>query len=69
MWTTLAAGLAAATLLAGCSSETSGAPQAGGQPPSDSGLPHSGAPKVENPIDTKAFEADPCSMITSQQLL
>lgn len=68
MLTTVLAGVAAASLLAGCSDETSGAP--GPQPTQGqaSGLPHSGAPKVDNPIDTAKFEADPCSVITTQQL-
>ncbi|MGH3515936.1 MAG: DUF3558 domain-containing protein, partial [Haloechinothrix sp.] len=61
-------GLAAVSFLAGCSSETGGELGSSGEPPADSGLPHSGAPKVENPIDTAAFEADPCSAITEQQL-
>lgn len=70
MLTTVLAGLAAASLLAGCSDETSGAPGREPRPTQGqtSGLPHSGAPKVDNPIDTAKFEADPCSVITKQQL-
>lgn len=70
MFTTVLAGLAAASLLAACSDETTGAPGTEPQPTQGqtSGLPHSGAPKVDNPIDTAKFEADPCSVITKQQL-
>ncbi|MGH3517000.1 MAG: DUF3558 domain-containing protein [Haloechinothrix sp.] len=70
--TALLAVLASAALLAGCSDEpTQGSPSpTGAQPPQqpDSALPHSGAPKVEDPIDTSGFEAEPCGVITEGQL-
>ncbi|MGH3520273.1 MAG: DUF3558 domain-containing protein [Haloechinothrix sp.] len=73
--TALLAGLASAALIVGCSDDsTNGTPQpAGGQPPQtaqqpDSALPHSGAPKVTDPIETAAFEADPCGVVTEVQL-
>lgn len=69
---------AAILAVAGCSDEEPGVPDTGGDtpvvPPStgaptNGGLPHSGAPKVENPIaDTSSWEADPCSVISADQL-
>ncbi|MGH3515932.1 MAG: DUF3558 domain-containing protein [Haloechinothrix sp.] len=67
-WATLVAGLVAGSLVAGCSGGTAGEPVATTSPTASSGLPHSGAPKVENPIDTAGFEASPCTMLTDQQL-
>ncbi len=62
-------------MLTGCSSSEAGAPE-----PTDSAdttsatsdgasgdLPHSGAPAVQQPIDTKPWESDPCSVITASQ--
>lgn len=64
---TIVAGTAACVLLAGCSSGsgTTGTPTTATSPTSasDSG----GAPKVQNPLDLKAFEADPCSAVTPAQ--
>lgn len=72
---------AAFALLTGLSACSDDEPEAGGQTPTlptqalptsnapAPGLPHSGAPKVETPIaDTSAWEADPCTMITDEQL-
>ncbi len=62
---------AAVALLAGCAEESGGAPGRTSAPssePAANALPHSGAPKVENPIDTAAFEAEPCSVATPRQL-
>ncbi|SFR29261.1 Protein of unknown function [Lentzea waywayandensis] len=60
-------GTAALALLAGCgeSGGTTGTPTTATQSSStgDSG----GAPKIENPLDVKAFEAAPCSMVTPAQ--
>lgn len=76
----LVGGFAAALTLAGCSDEEPGVPDQSGNPPmvppssTASGapvetLPHSGAPKVENPIaDTSQWEGDPCNLLTAQQL-
>ncbi|MDX8149727.1 DUF3558 domain-containing protein [Lentzea sp. BCCO 10_0061] len=65
---TLVAGIAALALLAGCgdSGGTTGTPTTATQSSStsDSG----GAPKIENPLDVKAFEADPCSTVTPAQV-
>lgn len=64
--------IAALGLVASCSDATSDTPDPSGKPPASSaaagGLPHSGAPKVNDPIDTKPFEADPCSVITQREL-
>ena len=59
------AGAAALALLTGCgtSGGTTGTPT-GATPPPSSGA---GAPKVRNPLDLKAFEADPCSAFTPAQ--
>ncbi|WP_439663999.1 DUF3558 domain-containing protein [Lentzea sp. HUAS TT2] len=63
----IALGAAALALLAGCgdSGGTTGAPTTASTSATtgDSG----GAPKVENPLDVKAFEADPCSTVTPAQ--
>ncbi|MGH3948576.1 MAG: DUF3558 domain-containing protein [Pseudonocardiaceae bacterium] len=67
-------GIAAMLLLAGCTDERGGTEgPIGGSPTSESqesghGLPNSGAPKVEKPIDTGQFEADPCSVASTGQL-
>lgn len=72
--TLITAGLASAMLLAGCSGESTGGtgePTTGQTVPSspaNSGLPHSGAPKVAEPIDAAAFESDACAILTQQQL-
>lgn len=77
--TTMSAALiGAAALLMACSDKEPGVVDPGGagvtpttsQPNGSApGLPHSGAPKVTNPIaDTSSFEADPCSVITPEQL-
>lgn len=68
--------LLAFVALTGCGDDESGNPQGpDDQPPGTSapggvpGLPHSGAPKVTTPIaDTSRWEADPCSVITEEQL-
>ncbi|MGH3948574.1 MAG: DUF3558 domain-containing protein [Pseudonocardiaceae bacterium] len=67
-------GYAAMLLLAGCTDEGGGTEgPTGGSPTSESqesgnGLPNSGAPKVEKPIDTGQFEAGPCSVASARQL-
>lgn len=76
--TSLVAILASAVLLAACSGNEPGIPvpsgQPGTQPPTatsqpGASLPHSGAPKVTSPIaDTSKWEADPCSVISEEQL-
>ncbi len=72
--TTLTAGFATIALFAGCSEQSSGDPgptlgsPAGESQSPGSGLPDSGAPKVENPIDTARFEAKPCSVASRAQL-
>lgn len=72
-----AAAVVVALGLVGCSGEaepgvptgeggSGGTPTTGGD--SNSGLPHSGAPKVETPIaDTASWEADPCGAVTDSQ--
>lgn len=46
--------------------DSGGTPTKGGG--SNSGLPHSGAPKVATPIaDTASWEADPCGVVTDSQ--
>jgi hypothetical protein len=65
---TLVAGTAALALLAGCgnSGGTTGTPTPGTQPTSTGNS--GGAPKVQNPLDVKAFDADPCSAVTATQV-
>lgn len=65
---TIVAGTAALALLAGCgdSGGTAGTPTTAGQPTSSGN--GGGAPKIENPLDVKAFEADPCSTVTPAQV-
>lgn len=70
--------LAAILLLAGCASTEQGTPTASDSSPSDSrsasptqsqhpsGSPK--APDVTDPIDTTAFEENPCSVLTKPQL-
>ncbi len=65
---TIVAGTAALALLAGCggSGGTTGTPTTGTQP---TGTGTGGAaPKIGNPLDVKAFEADPCSAVTPAQV-
>lgn len=61
-------GLAALALLAGCggSGGTTGTPTTVSEPTSTGN--GGGAPEVENPLDVKAFEADPCSTVTPAQV-
>jgi hypothetical protein len=64
---TIVAGTAALALLAGCGTSgggTTGSPTNAPQPTSDS----AGTPKIPNPLDLKAFEADPCSTVTPAQV-
>ncbi|SER96723.1 Protein of unknown function [Lentzea xinjiangensis] len=65
-------GATALVLLAGCSTGngTTGTPTATTQPAgtSTSTGTGGGAPEVKNPLDVKAFEADPCSAVTSAQI-
>ena len=62
---TIVAGTAAVALLAGCgdSGGTTGTPTTASQPSSSGG-----APKIESPLDVKAFEAAPCSTVTPAQV-
>jgi hypothetical protein len=64
----IVAGTAALALLVGCSTSggTTGTPTKAPQPTSDSN--GAGAPKIQNPLDTKAFEAAPCSAVTPAQV-
>ncbi|MDV6012567.1 DUF3558 domain-containing protein [Haloechinothrix sp. LS1_15] len=73
--TTAVAALAAlAMLLTACAESTDGTPET----PNDNSeqdeqhsspeLPHSGAPPVDDPIDTTRFEEDPCLALSDQQL-
>lgn len=70
--TTLGAIVASGAVLAACSDEP-GTPNRTGEQPTETSqrggnLPHSGAPKVANPItDTSAWESDPCGVISDQQ--
>ncbi|MDX3662982.1 DUF3558 domain-containing protein [Streptomyces sp. ID05-26A] len=65
---TLVAGTAALALLAGCgdSGGTTGTPTTASQPTSTGNS--GGTPEIENPLDVKAFEADPCSAVTPAQV-
>ncbi|MCP2249110.1 DUF3558 domain-containing protein [Lentzea aerocolonigenes] len=65
---TIVAGTAALAILAGCSTGggTTGTPTTATQPTSTSSS--GGAPKVQNPLDLKAFEADPCSAVKPAQI-
>lgn len=65
---TIVAGTAALALLAGCGTGggTTGTPTNATQPTSTGNA--GGAPKVQNPLDVKAFEADPCSAVTAAQV-
>ncbi|MEV6713835.1 DUF3558 domain-containing protein [Lentzea sp. NPDC051208] len=65
---TIVAGTAALALLAGCgdSGGTTGTPTTAGQPASSGN--GGGVPKIDNPLDVKAFEADPCSTVTAAQV-
>ncbi|GGN26529.1 hypothetical protein GCM10011609_81490 [Lentzea pudingi] len=65
---TIVAGTAALALLAGCgdSGGTTGTPTAASQPTSsgNGGV----VPEIDNPLDVKAFEADPCTTVTPAQV-
>jgi hypothetical protein len=64
---TIVVGTAALVLLTGCgtgSGGTTGTPTTATQSTSDS----AGAPKIQNPLDLKVFEADPCSTVTPAQV-
>ncbi|MFI6097556.1 DUF3558 domain-containing protein [Lentzea sp. NPDC051213] len=65
---TIVAGTAALVLVAGCSDSggTTGTPTNATQPTSSSNS--SGPPKIQNPLNVKAFEADPCGVVTSAQV-
>lgn len=69
---TLITALATLSLIIGCSDQSNGTPTpiegSGQSPQPGNSLPSHGAPKVENPIDTAKFEADPCSVTTNAQL-
>ncbi|GAA3658674.1 uncharacterized protein DUF3558 [Lentzea atacamensis] len=71
---TIVAGTAALALLAGCgdSGGTTGTPTTATTPTSNSSgggdTTANGAPKVKNPLDVKAFEANPCGMATPAQV-
>ncbi len=60
----LTAALAASALLAGCSSGATESPEQ--SPPS--GVNMHGAPKVQKPLDTKAFQQQPCSVLKPEQI-
>ncbi|HUQ59273.1 DUF3558 domain-containing protein [Lentzea sp.] len=65
---TIVAGTAALALMAGCGTGggTTGTPTTETQPTSTSS--DGAAPKIQNPLDVKAFEAAPCSTVTAAQL-
>ncbi|WP_434448934.1 DUF3558 domain-containing protein [Lentzea sp. E54] len=65
---TVVAGTTALVLLAGCDSSGGGdgTPTNAPQPTSTSNS--AAAPKVSNPLDLKAAEADPCGVVTAAQL-
>ncbi|MFD9703836.1 DUF3558 domain-containing protein [Lentzea sp. NPDC059081] len=66
---TIVAGTAALALLAGCDTSgggTTGTPTSASQP--TSGTDSGGAPKIQNPLNLAAFEADPCSTVTPAQV-
>jgi hypothetical protein len=66
---TIVVGTATLALLAGCSTSgggTTGSPTSA--PPPTSGSNSAGAPKIQNPLNVKAFEADPCSAVTAAQV-
>lgn len=60
-----AAALSTVALLAGCSSG-SGATES--PEPSSSSVNMHGAPKVRSPLDTKAFQQKPCSVLKPEQI-
>ncbi|HEX8865294.1 MAG TPA: DUF3558 domain-containing protein [Lentzea sp.] len=65
----IVAGTAALALLAGCGTGnggTTGTPTTATQPTSDSNS--AGTPKIQNPLDLKTFEADPCKTVTPAQV-
>ncbi|WP_176439970.1 DUF3558 domain-containing protein [Haloechinothrix alba] len=62
-------------LVTGCSDSTSGTADpagqgdAGNEQEHEIGLPHSGAPAVEEPVvDTREYEADPCTILPDDKL-
>ncbi|GAA5105358.1 DUF3558 domain-containing protein [Haloechinothrix salitolerans] len=67
--------LVAGVVLAGCSDSEAGAPASSDDAGANSSaltspngdLPHSGAPAVAQPINTKKWESDPCSVISAKQ--
>ncbi|MDV6012565.1 DUF3558 domain-containing protein [Haloechinothrix sp. LS1_15] len=72
--TAVAALAALAMLITACTTNNDGEPEpannngAHDEQHNDTDLPHSGAPAVENPLDTARFEDDPCLALTDQQL-
>lgn len=66
---TIVVGTAALALLAGCGTGggTTGTPTNATQPTSTSNN-DGGAPKIQNPLELTAFEADPCSAVTATQI-
>ncbi len=67
---TIVAGTAALALLAGCGTSgggTTGTPTTTETQPTSGGN-SAGAPKIQNPLDVKAFDADPCSTVTPAQV-
>jgi hypothetical protein len=65
---TVVAGTAALVLLAGCDSSggTTGTPTNAPQPTTTGN--GAGAPKISNPLDLSAAEANPCGVVTAAQL-
>lgn len=67
--TTVAASLLTVGLLAGCSTDETGAPTPSQRQPQGSAeLPHSGAPAVTSAVDTGEWEGKPCDVLPSSQL-
>ncbi|WP_165912841.1 DUF3558 domain-containing protein [Tamaricihabitans halophyticus] len=55
-------------VVAGCTEAESGEAAPAPESSSADGSTEDGAPKVENPLDTSAYQQDPCSSLSSAQL-
>lgn len=60
--TTAVVGTVLGLMLAACSDNPGNTPTTTAPPVTTPSLPDSGAPKVENPLDTARFETEPCSV-------
>jgi uncharacterized protein DUF3558 len=69
-------GVFAVAAVAGCTHLSQGEPMpatsvkspASSSPGTDQELPFAGAPKVDDPLDTKRFQSDPCQALTGDQV-